>query len=107
VGPPQPPPPGRDPSSDRVDPVLASRRWCAYAWPVEYGRTGLRTFVIDQDGNELCVDDPRYSGPNGPAPGAAFIGGSATSIMGELGAGARANDGNVWTEYGMSKSPRR
>jgi hypothetical protein len=99
VGPPSPRRAGRDRVTDRVDPARASTKWCAYAWPVEYERTGRLTFVIDQDGNELRTDDPRYSGDNGPLPGAAFAGGGALSIVGDLARGVRAQDGNLWTEY--------
>ncbi len=99
VGPPPPLHRSR-PAGAVVDPRLAARRWCAYAWPAEYGRTGTLTFFLDQDGNGLVVDDPRYSGDRGPEPGAAYTAGGLSSITGESRAGAPAQDGNVWRPYG-------
>jgi hypothetical protein len=102
-GPPRPLRPARAAPTDRVDPKLASKKWCAYAWPATYGRSGSRTFFIDQDGRDLCVDDPRYSGENGPLPGAAFAGGGTLCITGATRDGVRGQDGNVW----LPASPRR
>ena len=90
--------PSRDRATDLVDPKLASRRWCAYAWPEEHERSGRRTFVIDQDGTALCTIDPRYSGDHGPLPGAAFVAGGSSSIVGRLARGAAAQDGNLWAD---------
>jgi len=32
-------------------------RWCAYAWPIQSGNTGLRAFYIDQEGDMLVNDN--------------------------------------------------
>ncbi len=39
-------------------------RWCAYAWPIQSGQTGLRAFYIDQEGDMLVNDNlgEGYSG---------------------------------------------
>jgi hypothetical protein len=97
-GSPRPILPSRAAPTDRVDPKLASRKWCAYAWPAKYDERGARrTFFIDADGRFLSTADPRYSGANGPSPGAAYASGGATSIIGEHAVGRTAQDGNVWT----------
>jgi hypothetical protein len=96
-----PHPVGRTAVNDRVDPRLAAERWCAYAWPVVYGRSGRLTFFVDQDGDVRCTDDPRYSGDSGPLPGAAFADGGPESIVGTVpDAGAASQDGNVWGVFG-------
>lgn len=100
--PPRPPRAVRDSATDRVAPALAARRWCAYAWPSEHGRTGSTTLFIDQDGVVLWTEDSRSTGDQGPDPGAAFVHGGLRSISGETGDGARAQDGNVWS----SRMPR-
>jgi hypothetical protein len=82
-----------------ADPALAARRWCAYAWPADYGNTGNITLFIDQDGAVLGADDPRYSGDRGPEPGAAYASGGLTSITGETRPGVRAQDGNAWRPF--------
>lgn len=81
------------------DPALAARRWCAYAWPADHGNTGNLTLFIDQDGNVLCTDDPRYSGDRGPEPGAAYTSGGLPAITGIARAGAVAQDGNAWRPF--------
>ncbi|MHC4940332.1 MAG: DUF2950 family protein [Planctomycetota bacterium] len=53
-----------------VDPVRAEARWCAYAWPKEYGKTGTRSFFVDQRGDVLARDHQRPCGKTGPKPGA-------------------------------------
>ncbi len=90
--------PTRAASTDRVDARTASRTWCAYAWPSEYGRSGTWTFFVDQDGVVLHVNAPGYSGEHGPEPGAAFVSGGRICITGETRSGASAQDGLDWTE---------
>lgn len=96
-GPSHPAPLARAAATDAVDPKLASRTWCAYAWPERYGETGTWTFFVDQEGDVLRVDAPGYSGDHGPDAGAAFVAGGRFRITGETKSGARAQDGLVWT----------
>lgn len=78
-----------------VDPQLAETTWCMYAWPVEHGRTGTRTYFTNQGGDVLVTDAPRYSGSGaGPAPDAAFV--ERGPITGAVAIGARGSDGNEW-----------
>lgn len=82
-----------------VVPDLAETTWCAYAWPVEYGKTGTRTFFMNQTGDTMATDDPRYSGPaGGPDALAAFRAGAAGGIVGPVAHGAEGNDGNRWKQ---------
>jgi hypothetical protein len=37
----------------------AEIRWIAYAWPVDAGSTGVRVFVVDQEGDMLSCANPR------------------------------------------------
>jgi len=56
---------------------------------------------VNQDGADLCVDDPRYSGDAGPEPGAALRGGGLSSILGSTPTGgATSQDGNAWRRFG-------
>lgn len=78
----------------RVDPELAERYWCCYAWPFHRGRTGVRTFFVNQDGDILATEDPGYDGPGfGPPYHAAFTG---RLIAGETATDATGQDGNTW-----------
>ena len=50
--------------------------WSCYAWPVEAGETGRRTFFIDNEGTLLQNPNKEgeYNGrEKGPAPEAAFL----------------------------------
>ena len=80
-----------------VDPDLAETTWCLYAWPVAYGRTGRRTFFVNQGGDTLATDAPAYDGPGkGPAPDAAFRPAGRGTITGPVAIGTDGNDGRPW-----------
>ena len=75
---------------------LAETTWCMYAWPAEYGKTGTRTFMVNQAGDVVATDSSAYSGKNGPRPGAAFRDGGSENINGYTAIGVPGQDGNVW-----------
>ncbi len=78
-----------------VDADLAETTWCCYAWPIEHGVTGSRTFFMNQGGDTFWTDDAKYSGSGkGPAADAAFRG--AGAITGQVAAGGIGRDGNTW-----------
>ena len=54
-----------------VDAARASTHWLCYAWPLEYGSTGKRAFLIGQSGDVLTTNQQSqvYSGDLGPQPG--------------------------------------
>ncbi len=77
-----------------IDADLAEKNFVVYAWPVEYGKTGNRTFVVNQLGDVLATESKTYSGADaGPAGDAAYVGSSLTAPLAN---GVKANDGNVW-----------
>ena len=81
------------------DPDGAERSWCCYAWPVAYGRTGVRTFFTNQAGDTFACDAEAYSGNGeGPAADAAYR--DAGSIAGRIAEGApgRNPDGEAWRQ---------
>ena len=84
------------------DPNNCEILWCCYAWPVEAGKSGNRTFFINQDGDVLQFGNKAgtYSDlANGPAFDAAFsdaTGGTDMSAPLAIN-GATANDANLWT----------
>ncbi|MEM7202638.1 MAG: hypothetical protein AAF628_20385 [Planctomycetota bacterium] len=90
-------------AESRPDPATAGVLWCCYAWPLEYGRTGRRAFLIDQAGDVLATanHEQRYSGRDRrPDPLAAFApGGKAIKP------GKPAGDGGVWAPI-TGASPR-
>jgi len=92
---------GEDEDVAKVDANLAQTTWCAYAWPVEYGKTGKRSFFVNQFGDVLAVDAEAYSGKKGPAPDAAFAQTEpAGTITGKTALGAAARDGRPWKHAG-------
>ncbi|MEN8150375.1 MAG: hypothetical protein ABFS86_11175 [Planctomycetota bacterium] len=55
-----------------VNPDGAEEEWFAYAWPLQHGRTGIRTFVVTADGAIAACDVPVNSGASAPKPYSAF-----------------------------------
>ncbi|MHC4850361.1 MAG: hypothetical protein ACYTEG_18220, partial [Planctomycetota bacterium] len=88
---------GEEKGTKGVDAAKAETTWCAYAWPVEYGKTGKRSFFVNQFGDILGLDHKGYSGKNGPKGDAAFKNdGTKGRITGDAAVGAVGNDGNEW-----------
>jgi prepilin-type N-terminal cleavage/methylation domain-containing protein len=81
-----------------VNADLAETSWCCYAWPVNYGSSGNRTFVVNQSGDIINAEVPDYSGPTptGMNISAAFITSSVDSMTGRLAVGTVGQDGNRW-----------
>ena len=46
-----------------IDTDSAEQRWYCYAWPIDAGRTGTRSFYIDQDGDLFGTEEQRKSPP--------------------------------------------
>ncbi len=77
-------------------PRLCSEVWLCYAWPEQPGRTGLRTFVLDQSGDILATDaGSAYDQGREPGPYAALPQGRRTLGARPL-AEPAANDGHAW-----------
>jgi prepilin-type N-terminal cleavage/methylation domain-containing protein len=84
--------------------------WCCYAWPVDAGKTGMRAFFINQEGDIISQNNRvvigQYSGTAGPAWSAAYADNGGTPDM-DSGLGlvdnanaVTANDDKVWTPVG-------
>jgi prepilin-type N-terminal cleavage/methylation domain-containing protein len=80
-----------------VDPDLCENTWCCYAWPVNLGNTGNRTFMVNQSGDLLQTGPAAgYDGTaSPPAANAAYQGATMTDAL-AIGAGAGAQDGQTW-----------
>lgn len=89
---------GGVPAGDAELAPAQEQRWCAYAWPQQWGRSGHRTFFINQDGMLYATHTPAYSGENGPAASAAFAaqGPNADNLDGPLDDTQPGTDGNWW-----------
>ena len=81
----------------RVDSNRAETTWCLYAWPIN-PEAGRRTFFVNQTGDVTATTSPKYTGTNGPKPGAAFSDGGRSSISGLTAVGTEGQDGNVWRQ---------
>lgn len=81
-----------------VDPTAAEQWWSCYAWPVAHGRTGERTFFVDQSGEILATKGGvfAYSGWWSPNPSAAFVANSSGFMGNALAANTSGWDGNFW-----------
>lgn len=82
-----------------VDPDLCENTWACYAWPVNLGNTGNRTFMVNQSGDLLQTGPAAgYDGTaSPPTADAAYQGATMTDPL-AIGAApaAPAQDGNVW-----------
>ncbi len=85
----------------RIDSDGSESRWCAYAWPTDPGKTGNRTFFVDQNGS-VYASTPNSngaygglcnSGGNQPAHDAAYSLGSDSHMPSY---GQASSDGNIW-----------
>ena len=85
-----------------IAPKMAEVMWCAYAWPIEWGKSGTRAFFVDQNGDVLSSKNAfgDYSGVDAAPPpfaarklgSKAKAGMSAACAIEDLG-----SDGQVWT----------
>ncbi len=89
-------PVGEEAGLDKVDAKGAELVWCCYAWPIEYGKTGKRTFFVNQMGDVLTVHHARYTGAKGPAGNAAFAKTGKGRIDGDTALAGTSNDGLAW-----------
>jgi prepilin-type N-terminal cleavage/methylation domain-containing protein len=78
---------------------LQELTWCAYAWPIDHGRTGNRCFFINEEGvlYQTQAETLTYDGTTSVPDVAAAYSGVAFQSDVAVGAAATANDGNVWT----------
>ena len=59
---------GAVPAAAAVDANVQETRWACYAWPMDYGSTGYRCFVVNQQAevyqasNEQAANTPYYNG---------------------------------------------
>jgi len=92
----------RVPAGDAGLAAARETRYCVYAWPIEFGRTGYRAFFIDMQGQPYSTSSPAYSGEMSPAPGAAYSSKSekANNLDGPVDSNEPASDGNFWFPTG-------
>jgi len=81
-----------------IDEDLAETTWCCYAWPVNYGNSGNRTFMVNQTGDVVSTEDSTYSGTTGPGAAAGFYQPATSSITGLTAVGTAGGDTNVWRQ---------
>ncbi|HZT56707.1 MAG TPA: hypothetical protein VFA35_10800, partial [Burkholderiaceae bacterium] len=72
--------------------------WSVYAWPVEYGVTGLRAFAITQHGDVLWTrNEVHFSGRQKPMPPTAALRAEANgTLRGPYTVNDIAADGSTW-----------
>ncbi|MCU0724737.1 MAG: DUF2950 domain-containing protein [Planctomycetes bacterium] len=85
-----------------VDEDLAETTWCCYAWPVNYGNSGNRTFMVNQTGDVVTTENnaaPYDGTTSAPACDAGFqVGSDAGTITGLTAVGVAGLDGNTWRQ---------
>ena len=85
-------------SADPAAINLQELTWCAYAWPIDQGRTGTRTFFINEEGvlYQSQAETTTYSGTDViPAANGAYDDLPFQSNV-AVGDATASNDGNVW-----------
>ena len=82
-----------------VNADLAETTWCLYAWPVNFGQSGNRTFFTNQGGDLVTTETNAYTGATGPACDAAFqAAATAGTITGAVAIGVAGRDGHTWKQ---------
>lgn len=82
----------------QIDAAMSNRFWTCVAWPLVEGKTGNRTFFVNQQGTVLGSREPGYSGSvTEPGAGVALVGVPPQNVdSNTLAAGALGADGNQW-----------
>ena len=76
---------------------LVETTWCAYAWPVNFGQSGNRTFFTNQGGDVVNTEFANFSGTAaGPQSDAAFKPADAGKITGSVAIGVVGVQGGTW-----------
>jgi hypothetical protein len=92
--------PGRGPSADEAEIF-----WCCYAWPLEPGNTGNRSFLISQEGDVLFLSEVgRYGGlprDGGSAPRFDAAYARSGDLSAPIAHDEPGADGSVWTVLGF------
>ena len=81
-----------------VDEDMAETTWCCYAWPVNYGNSGNRSFMVNQTGDVVTSEWSLYTGDTGPIANAAFQSSEAGSITGLTAVGVVGGDTRIWRQ---------
>ncbi len=86
----------------QVDVDGAETHWCCYAWPNRYGRSGRRSFFVNERAEVLEAPSARYSGTDPqPSAGAAFLqmeGRTIEQLGDELALQSAGHDGHHWRQ---------
>jgi prepilin-type N-terminal cleavage/methylation domain-containing protein len=90
--------PDDGPDFTNIDADLSETTWCCYAWPVNYGNSGNRTFMVNQTGDVVTTESNTYSGSAGPDPDAGFVCATDDSITGLTAVGTIGHDGFNWRQ---------
>ena len=78
---------------------LVETTWCAYAWPVNYGQSGNRTFFTNQGGDVVATEFATFTGTGaGPQSDAAFKPADAGKITGAVAIGVVGVQGGTWKQ---------
>ena len=78
---------------------LVETTWCAYAWPVNFGQSGNRTFFTNQGGDVVNTEFANFSGTAaGPQSDAAFKPADAGNITGSVAIGVVGVQGGTWKQ---------
>lgn len=91
---------GGDPAGDNgVHADEAELLWCCYAWPQRRGRTGVRTFFVNQRGDVLATSwtHATYDGEGQPCSWwAAFAATASCAMHAAVAMNTVGRDGNLW-----------
>ena len=89
------------PPGDKVNADAQESRFCVYAWPVTLGKTGSRSFFVNESGVVMqCYF--AYGGDQSPLPSAAYDsdGANPANLEAQTADATRSImsvDGNYWT----------
>ncbi|MCA8954438.1 MAG: DUF2950 family protein [Planctomycetes bacterium] len=80
----------------RIDATGAETTWLAMAWPQQAGKTGKRSFFVNQSGEVWETDQGNYSGATAGPPPDLLLSKPGKMYSDPLPEGARTRDGTRW-----------
>ncbi len=76
----------------------AESLWCCYAWPLTFGRSARRAFMVNQSGDLMATKNlvQRYTNTKPPLYDAAFLKSAGSAMASTLAVNTSGQDNQLW-----------